>query len=163
MRRVLVGGLKLKRVIIAASTKTVYSSGSDVYRLTESPVCAGSTKLDPHSIPVPSNDDLLKTYIQDMRKFTADPIAASLRNAEGTSAYFWFDDELRKYFLIIEHSDGSCDATYWGDTDDFEEHNEIPLTAPKLFKLINEKVPNWIRSTFYGQSAIFEEYPGFYS
>lgn len=127
------------------------------------PVQASTVKQDPHSAINPTNDEFLKTYIQDMRKFTADPMASSLSNSEGTSAYFWFDDDLRKYFLIIEHSDGSCDDVYWGDTDDFEEHNEIPLTAPKLFKLINEKVPNWIRSTFYGQSAIFEEYPGFYS
>lgn len=132
-------------------------------KFTKVPVTTGSKKPDPHDIFLPSDDEFLKTYIQDMRKFTADPTVASLRNAEGTSAYFWFDDEIRKYFLIIEHSDGSCDDVYWGDTDDFEEHNEIPLTAPKLFKLINEKVPNWIRSTFYGQLAIFEEYPRFYS
>lgn len=49
------------------------------------PVYASSKKADPHSILMPSNDELLKTYIQDMRKFTADPTVASLRDAAGTS------------------------------------------------------------------------------
>lgn len=123
---------------------------------------AATKKQDPHSIANPTNDQLLKTYIQDMRKFTDEPMASSVRNAEGTSAHFWFDDYLRKYFLIIEHADGSEDEEYWGDADSFDEYNEIPLTAPKLFKLINEKVPNWDRSTLFGQFDIFDAYPEFY-
>ena len=112
--------------------------------------------------PNPSKEEMLRTYIDDLREFDDEDVGSFITNGERTG-HFWFEDGT--YRLVVEGDEfgdeyWNTDERYWGD-EELIEYNDIELSADELYSELLKYVPNFDRN-FYGKRAIFDAYPEFY-
>ena len=106
----------------------------------------------------------IEKYIKYLANPKYDEPMASYVNWSGGTAAFWYDQDVKKYQLVIMSDDSFNHDTYvyehskfWGD-EELSEVNDTYLTAGQLYKEL-AKLPGVNLENYYGMNAVFNDHP----